>query len=354
MKRSLLFASLFFLSACNESEIRRAINLQPDTSASTTESLVKTAAIRPAYATIRIGDSLQLTADIWFQDGTIANDVTDAVTTPADAIPLEWSVEQSAVASISAGQVIALSEGMTQVVLIVDGREAEARIVVEPALIPPINPNGVSATEDTDPTSPRPDDQIHETPPPSANAPFADRVVSYTIGSGGGFNEDKLPGIVLGPPHGAGAFSGSFDVFSLGLGGEIVLEFTDYIAFDGDGPDLIIFENAFQIGTNPDNTFAEPGIVGVSNDGINFEDFPCQLVKPYADCAGVHPTLADSAASATDPTEAGGDAFDLAIVGLQTARFVRIRDSGLGLGPIGALTRGFDLDAVAIVHGTTP
>jgi hypothetical protein len=47
----------------------------------------------------------------------------------------------------------------------------------------------------------------------------------------------------------------------------------------------------------------------------------------------------------TDPSVAGGDAFDLADVGLTRARFVRVTDRP-------DLATVFDLDAVSIVHGT--
>jgi hypothetical protein len=50
----------------------------------------------------------------------------------------------------------------------------------------------------------------------------------------------------------------------------------------------------------------------------------------------------------TDPEKAGGDAFDLADVGLRVARFIRITDLDNGSGDKG--TAGFDLDAVAAVH----
>jgi hypothetical protein len=107
-----------------------------------------------------------------------------------------------------------------------------------------------------------------------------------------------------------------------------------------------------------DLTFAEPGIVGVSEDGTAFVEFACDLSAwPYAGCAGVEPVLANADfndVDPTDPTVSGGDGFDLKDVGLTSARFVRIRDSGLGLGPIGPGTRGFDLDAVAVIHGTLP
>jgi hypothetical protein len=48
-----------------------------------------------------------------------------------------------------------------------------------------------------------------------------------------------------------------------------------------------------------------------------------------------------------DAEVSGGDAFDLADVGLASARFVRVRDvSRAGAAP----SAGFDLDAVGVVH----
>ena len=205
-------------------------------------------------------------------------------------------------------------------------------------------------------TGGEPDEPREENLPSGADA-FADRVVSVSVGDGGGFNQDKMPGIVLGAPKGGGLFQGSFDVHSLGVGGEIVLEMTDYAIFDGDGVDFTVFENAFEVGGSG-TTFAEPGIVGVSEDGETFFDFPCDLSgQPYDGCAGVKTVIANPDVNdldPRDPTVSGGDAFDLRDLGLKSARFVRIRDSGLGLGPIGPGTRGFDLDAIAIVHGTLP
>ena len=49
----------------------------------------------------------------------------------------------------------------------------------------------------------------------------------------------------LGAPFGAGLFTGGLDVLSLGLDGEIVLEFVDNVIFDGGGVDFTVFENAF-------------------------------------------------------------------------------------------------------------
>src|SRR5690349_11142712 len=81
--------------------------------------------------------------------------------------------------------------------------------------------------------------------PGDAGDPWADRVVSFTPGPGAGFGQDKFPGVVLGPPSGGGGMSGSLDVLTLGKSGVIELEFTDFIAVDGPGVDLLVFENGF-------------------------------------------------------------------------------------------------------------
>lgn len=182
-------------------------------------------------------------------------------------------------------------------------------------------------------------------------APYAVAVVSFEPGDGAGFGQDRLPDVVLGPPRGGGDAMGSLDVLSLGLGGTIVLEL-GVDAVDGPGPDLIVFENPFRFGgTGP--VFAEPGHVAVSANGVTFAEWPCE---PDADgspgCAGVTPVYAhaeENDLDPTDPTVAGGDAFDLADLGMERARFVRIRDSGLDRG-FGTDNAGFDLDAVAVVN----
>lgn len=224
--------------------------------------------------------------------------------------------------------------------------------------IPPDGPSPDDPSDGETPPDPPSEDGPVEAPLPAGADPFADRVVTFHIGDGGGLNAEDLPGIVLGAPRGGGLYQGSFHVLSLGLGGEIVLEMTDYLIFDGDGPDFTVFENAFLVSGGSGATFAEPGIVGVSEDGVTFVEFDCDTsAAPYTGCAGVTPVVANADRNGVDPTDAtvsGGDAFDLNDVGLESARFVRIRDAGLGLGPIGPGTRGFDLDAVAVIHGTGP
>jgi hypothetical protein len=179
-------------------------------------------------------------------------------------------------------------------------------------------------------------------------------VESFTPGPGAGFNQDKLPDIVLGPPQGKGTGSGTLDVLSLGAGGEIVLGFGELGLVDGPGADLLVFENAFWPGGDKTMVFAELGEVSVSEDGQTWHTFPCDTIGDghgnFAGCAGATPTLAYDAVTLVplDPEKAGGDAFDLADVGLEHARFVKIRD--LETQPPGGNTTGFDLDAVAAIH----
>lgn len=184
---------------------------------------------------------------------------------------------------------------------------------------------------------------------PSGPDPFADRVVSFTPGATAGFGQDQLPDVVLGPPHGAGASAGSTDVLSLGNGGCIVLEFTDIEAVDGDGMDLLVFEN-------PWGGYFEPGIVSVSADGTTWATFPCATgdsAGGFPGCAGTHPVFSspDNGISATDPSVAGGDGYDLLDVGLASARFVRVCDAAVQ--HYGGISGGFDLDAVAVVNGAS-
>lgn len=189
--------------------------------------------------------------------------------------------------------------------------------------------------------------------PPDAD-PFADRVVLFEPGYGAGFGQDRMPDIVLGGPRGAGASAGGLDVVSLGRFGVIELALDDWIVRDGPGPDFIVFENPFP-------GWVEPGLVEVSDDGEIWHAFPCDLDDHeglYPGCAGVEPVLANVETNDIDPTDpsvAGGDAFDLADLGLEQIRYVRITDGGVGPdwsyeGGAG----GFDLDALAIVNGVAP
>jgi hypothetical protein len=192
-----------------------------------------------------------------------------------------------------------------------------------------------------------------QNPPPDPSLPYATSVVSFEPGDGAGFGQNKLPNVVLGPPSGKGTGGGSLDVLSLGKGGSIVLTFEQFAITDAEGPDLVVFENPFWPGGDPSAVYAEPGEVSVSEDGATWATFACDATGDglghFAGCAGVTPTLAYDPETTLplDPSVTGGDAFDLADVGLRRARFVKIRDvSRYGEAP----TAGFDLDAVGIVN----
>jgi hypothetical protein len=188
---------------------------------------------------------------------------------------------------------------------------------------------------------------------------FVTGVVSFTPGPCAGFGASKMPGIVEGPPKGGGAMMGSLDVVSLGVGGEIVLSFAPNAIVDGPGADFIVFENPFYIGGDPTKPYAEPGEVSVSDDGTTWATYPCTATSyPYGQCAGWHAVYSapGNGISPVDPATAGGEAYDLADVGLSRARYVRIRDKSGETCPDGggSTTDGFDLDAISIVNAEIP
>ena len=183
-------------------------------------------------------------------------------------------------------------------------------------------------------------------------APHAIGAIAYAPGAGGGFGAEALPDVVLGAPRGSGLRMGSTDVLSLGSGGSITLEL-GAAAIDGEGADFLVFENPFRIGGSPTNVYVEPALVEVSVDGTAWNAFPCDpALSPFAGCAGLSPVLANidtNMLDSRDPLIAGGDAFDLATIGVSRARFVRITDGGRGRVD-GAGTDGFDLDAISVIH----
>jgi hypothetical protein len=189
---------------------------------------------------------------------------------------------------------------------------------------------------------------------------FIVKLESATYGPCAGFGQPQLPSVIQGPPLGGGDDHGSLDVLSLGTGGTVEVSFGTNAIVDGTGPDFIVFENAFYPSGNPSSVvFAEPGEVSVSDDGVTWKTFPCTATAaPYGACAGWHPVYStpDNGISPFDVKNAGGDAFDLADVGLAHAKFVRIVDKGTETCPAQAPpnTNGFDLDAIAIVNAETP
>ncbi len=189
-------------------------------------------------------------------------------------------------------------------------------------------------------------------PDPIAPPIYASEVLDFIPGENAGYGQDKLPDIVLGGPRSPGAGAGSTHVLSLGIGGEVLLGFEARTVVDGPGPDFVVFENPFTT-VGPPGVFAELAEVSVSTDAMNWHTFACDASNldsgPWPGCAGWRTVLDYDVENMDplDPTLSGGDAFDLADLGLTEAKFVRIRDlSTEGDAP----TAGFDLDAVGAVH----
>jgi len=207
---------------------------------------------------------------------------------------------------------------------------------------------------------------------------YADEVVEYAPKGRPGNYTDPL--LALGGPRGGGVDTGSTHVVSLGdrtadhgpsdegVGGALTVRFSGRIVYDGLGPDLVVFENPFSVAGGM-GIYCEAAVVRVSQDGITWYEFPWRLreewslndPRRYAGVAGKTPvTLNVDPAdphyfplSPCDPA-AGGDRFDLALLGLKWIRYVRIVDGGgvipdSGNAPFFA-ERGADIDAVSALH----
>jgi hypothetical protein len=176
---------------------------------------------------------------------------------------------------------------------------------------------------------------------------WAASVLEYAFGTNQTLGQSSayFPANVLGPVTvGASATAPAFlpqDVVSLGRNGYVALAF-DRPIVDGDGPDFIVFENAFLWGEN--QVFGEWMTVSVSEDGIGWVAFPYDTLSG-AGMAGRSPTL--SATTWADPLVCGGDGFDLATVGLAQVRYVRVQDA-TRYQPADHLSA--ELDAVVAIH----
>ncbi|MDD5482587.1 MAG: hypothetical protein PHP98_02890 [Kiritimatiellae bacterium] len=235
---------------------------------------------------------------------------------------------------------------------------------------------------------------------PPETDPFADKVASSKLLHPNAFRSSELPRIVLGAPRGTGLASGSADVVSLGAainndnggsapyGGSIILEFVDNVVWDGPGADFTIFENVFYICNDagvldPETRFMEPAVVAVSQDGVNWRQFPIDFSPRYypgsgklnvrhpycynSGFAGVNPVMSNGCdPDPTDPALSGGDSFDISALGLDWIRYVLIQSVGsrwladkdgelvchneeTGAADRNNNKSGFDLDAVTAI-----
>lgn len=134
------------------------------------------------------------------------------------------------------------------------------------------------------------------------------------------------PTLAINGVRGAGLGSGSLDVYSLGPGADafVVIGFDGQRFPDEAGAELVVFENAFEIGAGP-YRFMDPVVVEVSTDGATFVAFPHAYSAPdpsqwsadpthWQGFAGITPVLLNEDEMPGDPFDAmasGGDAFDL-------------------------------------------
>lgn len=185
-----------------------------------------------------------------------------------------------------------------------------------------------------------------------------DTLISFTPGEGQnlGQNPPFFPNNIFGLPSKIATETipetSENEICSLGLNGEIIIGFKDINIIDGEGPDFTIFENAF---LNPINhkIFAEPAIISVSNDGINYISFPYDTVSLQG-CAGTMPTYGNN--NPFNPAESGGNSFDLATVGIKSVNYIKIKDiTNIVLNNnshqfYDPTLTGFDIDAVVAIH----
>ena len=150
-----------------------------------------------------------------------------------------------------------------------------------------------------------------------AGPAWADRVVAFNPGNPQP-TRSLDPSAALGLPDCRDGTREPDTYVSLGIRGQIILEFTGALFFDGDGPDLKIVE----IGP-----LAEAVEVSVSSDGEHWLAIGC--------AKGAESTL-DLAGQASP-----GDRF----------RFVRLVDLGTS-NPVNNRWPGADIDAVAALHAT--
>jgi hypothetical protein len=183
-----------------------------------------------------------------------------------------------------------------------------------------------------------------------------DTVYSFIPGEGQNDGQDSeyYPINIFGLPYPGATentpVKGPEYVLSIGLGGEITVGFIDYIIVDKSGTDFIIFENSFLNPVN-DKYFAEPAIISVSRDGINYIQFEFDSLS-LEGCAGVIPTFGNPA----KPETCGGDKFDLNTIGIDSITHIKIKDISRTIldNPehpfYDAIISGFDLDAVVGIN----
>jgi hypothetical protein len=187
---------------------------------------------------------------------------------------------------------------------------------------------------------------------------FIDTVYFFQPGDGqnSGQSEQYYPQNIFGPPSvNSSRFvpeSRPEHILSIGMGGIIIVGLKDNYIIDGEGADFTIFENAFVIQFN-NKIYAEPAIISVSKDGINYIEFPYNL-ETLDGLAGTYPTFGNK--NPFNPNESGGNSYDLSDIGIDSIKYIKIEDITQRIldnpshNNFDPTLSGFDLDAVAIIN----
>lgn len=150
------------------------------------------------------------------------------------------------------------------------------------------------------------------------------------------------------PPSSASPGNPSYmqsDIVSLGRNGFVSLGFFPTIE-NRPGYDLIVFENVLRLSAN--NDFGEWMIVQASIDGVNWKTFPFDSISGEG-LAGKKVTY--NGPNQKDTSSIGGDAFDLDLVGLDSAKYIRVIDATIFQERKGCSgCASTELDAIAAVH----
>lgn len=187
---------------------------------------------------------------------------------------------------------------------------------------------------------------------------FIDTVFSFTPGTiqFAGQSPEYYPKNIFNSPSIYGtkyiAETRPEEILSIGLNGEIIIGLKNNLIIDKEGADFTIFENAFVNQFN-EVMYAEPAIVSVSKDGINYIEFPYDILT-LEGLAGTKPTI--GANNPFNPLKSGGNPFDLATIGIDSVRYIKIKDiteqilNNSEHPNYDPTLSGFDLDAVAIIN----
>jgi len=181
-----------------------------------------------------------------------------------------------------------------------------------------------------------------------------DTLYSIKWGTGQEYGREYFPSNIFGLPDTAARVDiptvDPKQIVSLGENGEIIVGWKNSYIVDGEGNDFYVFENCFTWGE--DKLFAEPGIISVSKDGIHFIQFPFDSYT-LDGMAGKRPTYGTGTIV---NGEFGGDGFDLRAIGMDSIRFIKIKDTTILVKSdtkhpyYNPVATGFDLDAIVGVH----